>query len=408
MDLNEHIAKLASPALPGIHLNLARMEALLAALGYPEKSLPPVIHLAGTNGKGSTLSYLQHIYSQAGYRVHSYTSPHLVRYNERILLAGKEVTDRMFIAALDRVIAQKKDYPVTEFEGLTAAAFLCFREVPADILLLETGMGGRLDATNTVPEKMATILTTISYDHQEFLGDTLAKIAGEKAAIMRPGVPCISAPQSPEAAAVIRDHAAKIGALLHWATPETLAHAPGLQGAHQRINAAVAAKTVAVLSPRFPVSEAQMKEGLAQAFWPARLQTLTHGALVTAWGGRGRVVLDGGHNEGAAEALAGWISAQDRPVTLLLGLMARKDAAAFLTPIAPVTARMIAVPIANAPCHTPEALAAAAQHAGMGEVMVAGSLQDAAEKAAQLPDAPAHLLITGSLYLAGEVLKTHG
>ena len=384
------------------------MKALLAALDHPERWLPPVIHLAGTNGKGSTLSYLSNMYTQAGYRVHTYTSPHLLRYNERIRLAGEEVTDAVFAAALDRVLAHKPDYPVTEFEGLTAAAFLCFREVAADMLLLETGMGGRLDATNAVPEKIATVLTSISYDHQEFLGETLTHIAAEKAAIMRPGVPAISAPQHPEAAAVIRIQAEKTGAPLFWAQPETLTHPPGLRGAHQRINAAVAVKTVEVLRPQFPVREAAIKEGLAGAFWPARLQTLHNGALVNAWGTRGQVVLDGGHNAEAAEALAVWAAAQSHPVTLLLGLMARKDAAAFLRPLAPHIARLIAVPIADAPCHAPERLAETAAQLGISEVFSCNNWQEAAAYIARLPDAPAHLLVAGSLYLAGEVLKTHG
>jgi dihydrofolate synthase/folylpolyglutamate synthase len=407
-DLTQHIARLGAPALPGIHLSLGRMEALLGALGHPERQLPSVIHLAGTNGKGSTLAYLNAIYQAAGYRVHAYTSPHLVRYNERIQLAGKTISDADFIAAIKRVLALQRAHPVTEFEGLTAAAFLCFSAVKADILLLETGMGGRLDATNTVPEKLATILTSIGMDHQEFLGATLAEIAAEKAAIMRAGVPCISAPQRPEAAAVIRAHAARIGTPLHVANAEKLTHTLALPGAHQRINAAVAATTVTLLQSQFPVSEATITTGLAQAVWPARLQTLKSGALVEAWGTRGKVLLDGGHNADAAAMLAEWLKTQDRPVTLLVGLMARKDAATFLAPFAAAAARILTIPIPDAPCHTPDALASAARALGFSQVEPCASLGDAARRIAGLPDAPAHLLVAGSLYLAGEILKNHG
>lgn len=407
-ELNQYIARLGAPALPGIHLSLARMEALLAALGHPERQLPPVIHLAGTNGKGSTLAYLNAIYQAAGYRVHTYTSPHLVRYNERIQLAGKMIEDDVFIAAIKRVLAVQPTYPVTEFEGLTAAAFLCFSAVEADILLLETGMGGRLDATNTVPDKLATILTSIGMDHQEFLGRTLTEIAAEKAAIMRAGVPCISAPQQPEAAAIIRAYAVKIGAPLYWASQENTTLRPALAGVHQQINAAVAATTIDRLQSRFPVPESAISSGLAQAVWPARLQTLTSGALVETWGTRGKVLLDGGHNADAAAMLAEWLKTQDRPVTLLVGLMARKDAATFLTPFAAASPRILTIPIPDAPCHSPESLASVARILGFSQVEPCASLGDALRQIAGLPDAPAHLLIAGSLYLAGEILKTHG
>ncbi len=406
--LNQLIARLGAPALPGIHLHLRRMEALLAALDHPERRLPPVIHIAGTNGKGSTLAYLNAIYQAAGYRVHAYSSPHLVRYNERIQLAGKIISDVDFIAAIERVLALQSTHPVTEFEGLTAASFLCFSAVKADILLLETGMGGRLDATNAAPQKLATILTTIGLDHQEFLGETRAEIAAEKAAIMRAGVPCISAPQQPEAAAVINAYAEKIRAPLHWVHAEKTTHTLALAGAHQQINAAVAATAIDCLQRQFFVSENAISSGLARAIWPARLQKLTSGALVKAWGLRGKVLLDGGHNVDAAAMLAEWVKTQDRPVTLLVGLMARKDAATFLAPFAAAAPRILTIPIADAPCHTSDALASAALTLGFSKVQPCRSFDDAVQRIAELPDAPAHLLVAGSLYLAGEVLKNHG
>ncbi len=427
MHLNARIAALLdgfnNPLLPGIDLSLTRMVQLLAALGNPEQRLPPVIHIAGTNGKGSTLAFLRAIYTAAGYRVHAYTSPHLVRFNERILLAGSEISDAYLEQLLAQVSAAAQRIPVTFFEATTAAAFLAFSQHHADVLLLETGLGGRLDATNVVAAPIATILTPVDYDHMEFLGETLGQIAAEKAGILKRSAACFVGAQWPEAREVIkraaRAHAGRLvlygrdweyqamadgsvtvlSGTQRWVLPP-----PALVGTHQHHNAALAS-VVALGVTQLPVSPEALARGVAEAYWPARLQRLSHGALVTAWGARGAVYLDGGHNAHAARALEGWIKAQNQPVTLMLGMMQRKDADAFLRPLAPLLAGVIAVPIPGTPCYDPAALAQLARDHGVAQVGVAETLEAAptlmngAEKGV--------LLIAGSLFLAGEVLKNH-
>ncbi|MES2984779.1 MAG: folylpolyglutamate synthase/dihydrofolate synthase family protein [Pseudomonadota bacterium] len=418
MHLNPRIAALLSalnnPSLPGIDLSLERMWQLLAALGNPQEQLPPVIHIAGTNGKGSTLAYVRAIYAAAGYRVHAYTSPHLVRFNERILLSGQEIDDSTLLPLLEQVSAAAKDIPVTFFEATTAAALLAFEQHPADVVLLETGLGGRLDATNVVAAPMMSAITPIDYDHMEFLGDSLAAIAQEKAGIIKPSVPCAVGAQPAEAMAVIARIAQQHGAPLHLLTYVVGADGitvtagadswtlplPALEGAHQCHNAALA--SLIVRRGTLPVNDAQMRDGVATAHWPARLQRLTYGPLVQAWGARGAVMLDGGHNPSAARALRAWIDTQHAPVTLLLGMMARKDAQAFLAPLMDVIRGLITVPIADNDCYTPQELLAFAG----GRGVAVATLADA--PAALLTSAEGTLLIAGSLFLAGEVLKNHG
>ncbi len=411
------------PSLPGVELSLGRMQALLTALGNPEEKLPPVIHLAGTNGKGSTLAFLKAIYQAAGYRVHAYTSPHLRRFNERIVLGGEEISNAALLPLLERVYACMPQTPATFFEATTAAALLGFSESAADVVLLETGLGGRCDATNVVATPLMTLLTPISFDHMDFLGGDLATIAGEKAAIMKPGAICISARQEPAAQQVIsavsqrlsvplllqgeawyyRSVGADIEVVLGdlcWRLPS-----PSLVGAHQAQNAALA--SVAVRScPALPVHEDALKEGVAQACWLGRLQQLHRGALVDAWGARGAVILDGAHNVAGAEALATWMAAQEKPITLLCGMMARKDAGAFLQGLAPHVRHLFTVPIAGEPCYSPEALADAGRAAGMAQVTALSGLESAMAVLGAEPDGI--LLIAGSLFLVGEVLQNHG
>lgn len=424
MHVNPSIAalleKLNNPSLPGIDLSLERMWRLLAVLGNPQEKLAPVIHVAGTNGKGSTIAYLRAIYQAAGYRVHAYTSPHLVRFNERIVLAGQEIGDDALLRLLIRVNHHAESIPVTFFEATTAAALLAFSEHSADVVLLETGLGGRLDATNVVAAPAMTVLTPIAFDHMEFLGDSLTKIATEKAGILKADVPCIAGAQQPEAAQAIARAAYKLRAPLlscghGWNaavtakgihvlldTAQLTLPLPALSGAHQTHNAALAA-VVAHSCEALPVSPEEIAEGIAQARWPGRLQRLTQGPWVDAW--QGDVFLDGGHNVHAAEALAQWALDGGQPVTLVCGMMARKDAQAFLAPLAGRIERLIAVPIAGEDCHTPEALAQAAGKAGivnvtavrMGDVLPL--LQGAGGGT---------LLIAGSLFLAGEILQNHG
>ena len=425
MHLNPAIAvaleALNHPSLPGIDLSLVRMRQLLAALGNPERKQAPVIHIAGTNGKGSTLAFLRAIYEASGYRVHTYTSPHLVSFNERIVIAGHEISDDYLLQLLTRVGEAAKTIPVTFFEATTAAAFLAFAEHAADVVLLETGLGGRLDATNVVPNPIATIITPIDYDHMEFLGNTLAAIAGEKAGIMKRGAMGFSAAQPPEAREVLKRaaRAQDVRVMLHardwhyevmpthikvmagtdaWSMP-----LPTLMGAHQQHNAALAS-VVAQSLPSLPITDTALETAMQRATWPARLQKLTHGPLVEVWGARGPVMLDGGHNPHAARAIADWIDTQSAPVTLVCGMMRRKDVEGFLKPLAQKIAYFVAVPITENDAFNPEDLLAVAQSLGVNRRAQAPSL-------AQVPEHFAAddgcLLIAGSLFLAGEVLKNH-
>lgn len=427
MHTNPRIAaildSLNNPSLPGIDLSLVRVLALLKELGNPEKKLPPVIHAAGTNGKGSTLAFLRAIYEAAGYRVHAYTSPHLVRFNERIVIGGAEISDDYLLQLLEHVAAAARDIPVTFFEATTAAAFLAFSEHSADVVLLETGMGGRLDATNVVEAPLATILTPIDYDHMEFLGESLSEIATEKAGILKRGVPCFVGAQKPEAREIIKRTARERDVRIHlygreWsyekkrddftlmcgANTHTLP-VPALLGEHQFHNAALAA-TVASSLEALPVAADSLARGIARASWPARLQQLTHGPLVAAWDARGDVYLDGGHNPHAANILCEWLKLRREPVTLVLGMMKRKDALAFLTPIAPYIAQCITVPVSGGECYAPSALAGVASTVGIASVAAAESLAQGAELLATA--SAGTLLIAGSLFLAGDVLKNHG
>jgi len=417
------LSGLNNPSLPGVDLSLVRMRKLMKALGNPQNKIPPVIHLAGTNGKGSTQAFLRAIYEAAGYRVHAYISPHLVRFNERIIIVGQPVNNAYLQQLLERVNDAAKTIPVTFFEATTAVAFLAFTEHAADVVLLETGMGGRLDATNIVAKPIATIITPIDYDHMEFLGSSLSEIAIEKAGIIKAGAPCFAGAQKPEAREVLKRAARKADCdlALHdfdwnfevvqsglrvrsgakmWDVP-----LPSLVGVHQFHNAALAS-VVAHALPQLPVTVVHIVKGITTTTWPARLQKLEHGPLVDAWGARGNVMLDGGHNPSAAEILRVWMEGQPSPVTLILGMMKRKDARAFLQSLAPQLAAVIAVPIEGNESYAPEDLADVARALGIPKFRAARSLSHA------LDDVPTAangtLLIAGSLFLAGQVLKNHG
>ncbi len=335
-----------------IDLSLGRVERLLAALGNPQDRLPPVVHVAGTNGKGSTVATLRACLEAGGWRVHAYISPHLVRFHERIRLAGELIEEEALLALLEECERANRGEPITYFEITTAAAFLAFSRTPADIVLLETGLGGRLDATNVVRRPAATAITPISLDHQAFLGDTIAAIAGEKAGILKSGAPAIIGPQMPEAAAVFAAHAAAVGAPLlrfgqEWrctATGDGMRYEgpgwrydlplPSLPGAHQIINAGTAIACLEQLTG-FQIAGEAIARGLRRIDWPARLQRLTHGPLVEMLPEGSELWLDGGHNPGAGAALAamaaGW---HDRPLDLVVGMLNTKDAAGFLAPLA--------------------------------------------------------------------------
>jgi dihydrofolate synthase/folylpolyglutamate synthase len=400
-----------------IDLSLGRMEALLAKLGHPERRLPPVVHVAGTNGKGSTCAFLRAIAEAAGRRAHVYTSPHLVRFHERIRLAGELVTDEALTAALEEVESVNAGDPISLFEVTTAAAFLLFSRVPADVLVLEVGLGGRFDATNVVERPAATAVTSISMDHMEFLGDTIAKIAFEKAGIMKPGIPCATGRQHPDALAVFRARAAELGATLlprneAWRMDDA-AYADaggriplptlGLPGPHQRDNAGIAIAALRAWNPRW-LTDAAIAEGAARAEWPARLQRLRGrlaATLLEGW----ELWLDGGHNPGAGEVLAQHLPHwRDAPLHILVGMKQGKGARDFLRPIIPFADTLWAIQEPGQHlAMTPEAIIEASDGAARRGGTVAEAL-------AALPrETPrARVLVCGSLYLAGEVLKADG
>lgn len=407
-----------------IDLSLGRMRRLCAALGDPQRRLPPVIHVAGTNGKGSTVAFLRAMAEAAGLRVHVFTSPHLVRFAERIRLAGTLITDAHLAAVLERIEAVNDGQPITFFEITTAAAFQAFSETPADLCLLEVGLGGSLDATNVIDRPAVSVIAPVDHDHREFLGDSLAGIAGEKAGIIKAGAPVVVGRQAPEAFEVIAARARTLGAPLRalgtdfdgWIERGRLCvqledrlldlPAPALAGAHQVDNAALAAVAALTLAaPR--IDEAAIGRGVAAASWPARMQRLTAGPLAAMARAKGADLwLDGGHNPHAARALArtiGDMAARDgRPVALVCGLLANKDADGFFDAFAGLAPAVQTVGF-DAP--------AAADPAQLAEIARAHGLSASAHgdvaaglAAALAGETPPHVVIAGSLYLAGEVL----
>ncbi|MET0222038.1 MAG: folylpolyglutamate synthase/dihydrofolate synthase family protein [Tardiphaga sp.] len=428
--LGEILARLSALHPNSIDLSLDRMQRLVAALGHPERRLPPVIHVAGTNGKGSTIAYLRAILEAAGLRVHVYTSPHLVRLNESIRLAGTLVGDDALLAAFAHVEAVNAGAPITVFEAETAVAFHLFANHPADVTLLEVGLGGRLDATNVIEAPAACVLTPIAIDHTDFLGDTLLKIATEKAGIIKRRVPVITAEQTPEATAVIEQTARRMQAKLHSAGQEwhvTIERgrlvyqddrglmdlaAPKLFGRHQFGNAGLAIATLRTLD-QFRIDVTAYEAGMTRAEWPARMQRLTSGRLVEQAPAGAEIWLDGGHNaEGGrivAAALGDLEERVPRPLVAIVGMMANKDAAGFLANFAGQTRHIIAVPIPDrAGAMSPDVLAEAGRSLGM-RVDVAADVACALASLCRLAyEVPPRILIAGSLYLAGQVLADNG
>ena len=400
-----------------IDLSLTRMRALCAALGDPQRRLGPVVHVAGTNGKGSTVAFLRAMAEAAGLRVHVYASPHLVRFNERIRIAGSLISDAALTEALDRVEAAGVE--ATVFEATTAAAFVAMADVEADLTLLEVGLGGRLDATNVVDRPLLSVITPVALDHAEFLGTDLAAIAAEKAGILKPGVRAIVARQDEAAMAAIEAEAARVAAPLTvmgvdfdaWAERAGLAWqdaerfldlpAPALFGPHQVDNAGLAVAAAAELD----LPAAAIAAGLAGARWPARLQRLTAGPYgESAVGAGAELWLDGGHNPHAAAALADALHQLNqrapRRLALICGLMGNKDADGFFKALAPLGAPVRAVAFEGAAAD-PVAVAGAARAAGLA-AQPASSVQAALADA--LAEGAGRVVICGSLYLAGEVL----
>ncbi len=400
-----------------IDLSLERMRALCAALGDPQDGLPPVVHVAGTNGKGSTVAFLRAIAEAAGLRVHAYTSPHLVRFNERIRLAGRLIEDDPLNAVLDRIEAVSGE--ATVFESTTAAAFLAMAETPADLAIIEVGLGGVLDATNVIERPLLSVITPVDYDHAEFLGTDLAGIAGEKAGVLKAGAPAVIARQQEAAMAAIERRAAEVQARLTvmgvdfdaWAERGGLAFqtvdlfmdlpAPALPGAHQIDNAGVA--IAAALELDLP--EAAIARGLAAARWPARLQRIVGGPYgETARAADAELWLDGGHNPHAGRALAAFLSERQarapRPLALICGMLANKDAGGFFAALKDTGATIFTVGF-DGTAADPAALAAVARGHGLAATP-AGSVDEALTLALRL--GAGRIAICGSLYLAGEVL----
>ena len=416
-----------------IDLSLGRIERLLAALDHPERKLPPVIHVAGTNGKGSTVAFLRAILEAAGKHVHAYTSPHLVRFNERFRLAapggGRLVGDAELSAALEECERANGGAPITVFEITTAAGLLLFSRHPADVLLLEVGLGGRLDATNVIERPLATVITPVSIDHTDFLGDTLDKIAAEKAGILKRGVPAVVAAQHRDALAVIERQAAKLGAPLKlagqdWTATEERGRlvyqdetglldlpAPKLYGRHQYENAGLA--IAALRAARFKIAPAAYEAGIVAADWPARLHRLAQGALVERAPAGSELWLDGGHNPDGgrtiAAALADLEERVSRPLVLVVGMLRSKDCEGFLANFSGLARRLIAVPVPGAEAGlSAEEVAACARGIGLSATS-RDNLSEALEAARKLDlEPPPRILITGSLYLAGEVLRENG
>ena len=415
-----------------IDLGLGRIERVLKALGNPHLKLPPAVHIAGTNGKGSTTAYLRAMVEAEGKTAHIYTSPHLVRFNERMTVASEEIGDEVLLDVLKRVMDANGGAPLSFFEATTAAAFLAFSEHPADYALIEVGLGGRYDATN-VFDPAASIITPVYYDHAEFLGRDLAGIAREKAGIIKDHVPVFAGRQEDLVQAVLRNEAAKHRAPIQFLTEDFRAYReqdrmvfdaddvlmdlpqPALLGAHQIDNAGVAIATARSLG----LSDNAISEGLKNVSWPARLQNLTAGpfAEMVAESG-GELWLDGGHNPHAAAALATTMAElqdkTERVLVLLMGILGNKDAGKFLDEFEGLASALIAVDIPGSPSLSPETLKELAENRGING-QVGKNLTDAVQRAINTGEAlsrydaagsiiPPRILICGSLYLAGHVL----
>jgi dihydrofolate synthase/folylpolyglutamate synthase len=431
-EVQRRLARLSAGAPAEMVLGLDRIEKALVRLGDPHRKLPPVIHVAGTNGKGSTIAFMRAILAAGGLRCHVYTSPHLVRFNERIVVAGQEISDERLAEVLGACEAAAGDLPLTYFEAVTAAAFLAFAEEPADVVLLETGLGGRLDATNVVVGPRACVITPIGYDHQAWLGETIPEIAYEKAGILKQGSAFVTGPQRPEALETLKSRALAVGADPHVFGEEWSAVSEGgrlvyqdenglsdlalprLPGAHQVDNAAlaVAALKAAGLAPQDDL----MSLGIEAAEWPARMQRLTKGPLVALAqrheGEHAELWLDGGHNPHAgraiARALADFEEKSPKPLILIAGMQNNKDAAGFFEPFADLVSMVYTVASQQSAATPADALAEKVRNAGLpaeAAASVEDALRLAMDETGRSGEGMPRILICGSLYLAGEVLE---
>lgn len=410
-----------------IDLTLDRVWQLLADMGDPQHALPPVVHIAGTNGKGSTLAMIRAGMEAAGKTVHAYTSPHLARFHERIRIAGGLITEPALAAVLEECERVNGTRPITFFEITTVAAYVAFARAQADYTLLEVGLGGRLDATNVIDHPALTVITPVSIDHQQYLGETLAEIAFEKAGILKPGIPCIVGAQPDAAREVIEDRAAKLGAPLFIHGQDWMVRAehgrlvyedtrglldldpPALLGAHQFDNAGAAVATLRALG----FGETACRAALADAVWPARMQRLTHGPLVERMPAGSSLWLDGGHNAAAGEAIGAAVAEianrAPAPLWLITGMLDTKAVEDFLRPLAPHVEGILTVTIPDTLAAIPAGdLAARARAAGLPAYPAGGVAEALDQILAGTPTAPLRVLICGSLYLAGAVLRENG
>ena len=419
--------------LSGLHprkidLSLSRIEQLLDRLGAPQRALPPVIHVAGTNGKGSTIAFMRAMLEASGRRVHVYTSPHLISFRERIRLAGKLVEEERLAEALAECERVQNGEPITLFEITTAAAFYLFARAQADVLLLEVGLGGRFDATNVIARPAACVITPVSIDHQEFLGSSLAGIAGEKAGIIKSRTPVIAARQAPEALRALEREAAMLAAPLILEDRAFFIHEeqgrlvyedegglldlplPRLTGRHQHHNAALAIATLRAVCP--DVAASAIDQGMTEAQWPARLQRLSRGPLVDQAPIGAEIWLDGGHNEAggqvAAASMADLEEKAPKPLILVCGMLANKDAAAFLQAFRGLAQEVLAISMSSENARAAAEIAATAREVGLESAVL-----DDVEPALRFLGArhwstPPRILIAGSLYLAGDVLARNG
>jgi len=417
-----------------IDLSLDRTYRFLSRIGDPHLRLKNVVHIAGTNGKGSTLATLRALLEAAGHKVHTYTSPHLVSPTERIRLAGSLITPRALADLLEEVIALNQNEPITHFELFTVAAYLAFTRVPADYILLETGMGGRVDTTNVIPAPIATIITTISYDHMQFLGNTLPDIAYQKAGIMKPGVPCIISYQTDEAiqngvmdvfqrqsqdlsppAPLLTYGAEWVSAseshmmLFRYGSDSILTRTPNLQGSHQIWNAGAALAAFKVIAPDHFKADI-LSTGLGQIDWPGRLQTLDNHPFNALLPQDWIMTIDGGHNDTGGlvvgQQMNTWKAVQpERPIHLVVAMVNRKDPTAFLRPLVPYADSITLTTITGEPsAFSAEDLAKTAKDLGFQDIGTAKDARDAVVAVSQKPG-PARVLMTGSLYFMGNILS---
>ncbi len=408
-----------------IDLGLTRTKTLLKRLGNPEKTIPPVIHVAGTNGKGSTIAFLKAIFNAAGYVAHQYTSPHLIRFNERIVISNNEISDEQLYEVIEECRLKSDGLDLTFFEATTVAAFLAFSKFPADIVLLETGLGGRYDATNVMENILMSIITPISFDHMEYLGETLLKIASEKAGIIKKDSPCIISWQENEVLNYLINECRKIRSKSFacrndWGFEKTKNGfkfidflireesefpMPNLKGIHQIINASTAICAAKKLNHFFNITNEHLKKGITNASWPARMQKIQNGTLLSLLPENSEVWLDGAHNTAGAEMIAATLTTfSQMPTFLINGRTRNRDIEGFLLPFKNIVEYVFAVPVEWEPkSENPNKIKISAERLGIKSVEC-GSLVEAIDLCAKMSQSQAiRVVICGSLYLAGDI-----